>query len=107
MKNYKQAGSVVGVTAAADINSGDPVLVGGIFGVAQADAATGEVVQVARFGVYELSKVSTDVFTQGLAVYFDTGTGNVTLTSAGNTFIGYALEAAGNPSSTGIILLAP
>ena len=106
MKNYKQVGDVVTLTAPTDILSGELCKVGVLCGVAAFDALSGAPVEVALTGVFELEKVSAQAWTQGAAVYMVPGTKLcTTATTAGNLQIGVALEAAANPSATGIVRL--
>ena len=51
-------------------------------------------------GVFDLPKVSTDVFAVGAAVYWDNAAKLMTGTNSGNTKIGVAVAAAANPSGT-------
>ncbi len=51
MKTFIQEGNIITVTAAANIASGDDVLVGSIFGVAAADAVAGDEVEIGTVGV--------------------------------------------------------
>ncbi|PTV94919.1 putative RecA/RadA family phage recombinase [Rhodobacter aestuarii] len=105
MQNYIQPGEHVTVTAAANLTSGSLVKIGGLVGVAQGDAASGEEVVLVRRGVFTLPKVSAQAWTVGQKLYHDTATGAVTSTATSNTLIGVALAAAENPSATGVVLL--
>lgn len=105
MKNYIQAGDNLTVTATAAVTGGDGVLVGAIFGVAQGDAEAGEDVVVVRRGVFEFSKVSTEVWTAGAKVYWDAVAATLTTTETDNVLVGAAVLAAANPSATGTVLL--
>ena len=100
MKNYIQKGEAITVPAPAVVASGDGVLVGALFGVANGAAASGADVTLSTVGVFELPKKSTDSITVGAAVYWDTSEGEVTVTATDNTFIGHAVAAAGNPSAS-------
>ncbi len=100
MKTFIQEGNIITVTAAANIASGDGVLVGGIFGVAAADAVAGEEVEIATVGVYELPKLSTAVIAQGDRVAWNSSTGKVVVPATGMYPIGVATVAAGNGIST-------
>lgn len=106
MRNYIKSGSVMTVTASGAVSSGDVVETGSLVGVAATDAASGEQVEVALEGVYEVPKVSAQAWTQGVAVYWDSSAGNATTSSSGNTLMGHAFEAAENPSATGRVLLS-
>jgi predicted RecA/RadA family phage recombinase len=105
MKNFVQVGLNISVTAAALAASGAGVLIGNLFGIATGAAEAGEVVTLVRTGVFELPKLSTDVFAAGDAVYWDDTAKECTATSASNTLIGCAVQAAANPTATAIILL--
>ena len=54
MKNFKQDGKTLPFTMVADVLSGEGVVVGSVFGVAQFDALTGETCEVSVCGVFEL-----------------------------------------------------
>ena len=96
MKTFIQDGNIITVTAAANIASGNGVLVGSIFGVAATDAVTGDEVEIATIGIYELPKLSTAVIAQGDQVAWNSSTGKVVLPATGMYPIGVATEAAGN-----------
>ncbi len=106
MKNFIQAGNAVTVTAPATFASGDGVKVGSLFGIAATNAASGESVEIATVGVYELPKVTTDAFVVGDKVYWADATKNVTSTASGNLLIGQAVSDAGNPSASVAVRLA-
>lgn len=100
MKNFIQTGDNLTLAAPYDVHSGDGVLVGAIFGVAAIDAASGADVTIATRGAFTLPKVATDVIAIGDPVFWDSAAKLVTTTASGNTRIGAALSAAGNPSAT-------
>lgn len=104
-KNFIQPGHVVTVSAPGDVSSGDLVKVGLLVGVAQFDAPSGDPVEIALEGVHELAKVSAQAWTAGEAIYVSSTGLATTATATGNVFIGVALAAAANPSSTGIVRL--
>lgn len=99
MKNYVQPGDNITSTAPADIASGDGVLIGSLFGVANGAAATGEPVVIVTKGVFTLPKNTTTAITEGALIYWDDTNERVTTTASGNTLIGHAVSAAGNPSN--------
>lgn len=105
--NYEQAGDTVQLTAPANVITGAGLKVGSIFGVVAASAANGTKVRVHRRGVFELPKLSTDVVTEGLKMYWDDGNSRLTITASTHMMVGHAVEAAGNPSSTVSIVLTP
>lgn len=106
MKNYIQPGDSVTVPAPYDVNSGDLVVVGDLFGAAQFSAKAGEGVEIATKGVFELPKVSAQAWTVGAKVYYVAADKNISTTATGNTFIGHATEAAANPSDFGAVRLS-
>jgi len=92
MKNYVQPGHVVTVTApAGGVTSGDPILVGSLFGVCATDADAGAPVELAVSGVFEIPAADGATFAEGAAVYFD-GTEATDVDT--DTFIGHALVTA-------------
>ncbi|MCF2870307.1 DUF2190 family protein [Octadecabacter sp. G9-8] len=99
MKNYIQPGENITLAAPDAVTSGDGVLVGSLFGVAHGNAASGADVVLATVGVFELPKVSADDIAVGAKVYWKDSTSDVTSTATGNTLIGQAVSAAGNPSN--------
>lgn len=100
MKNYVQKGESLTIAAPYDVLSGGGVKSGLIFGVAAETALSGAEVDVVTVGVFDLPKVSADVFAVGAAIYWNDTTKLVTSTSAGNTKIGVAIKAAANPSAS-------
>lgn len=100
MRNFVQRGDTIDVTAAAAIKSGDGVIVGSIFGIANVDAAIGDTFALDTVGVFNLPKVSALAIAVGDAVYWDSANKVVTKTAGGNTKIGVAIAAAANPSPT-------
>lgn len=103
--NYIQPGDTLELTAPAALASGQGVAVGGFFGVALAAADSGARVNVALTGVWELPKVSAQAWTEGQLIYWVAADGNATTASSGNTLIGKAAAAAGNPSARGLVRL--
>ena len=90
MKNFIAIGNVITVAAPAAVNSGDLVLVGSLFGVAAADAASGTDVQLNTGGVYDLPKAASQAWTVGAKVYWYNTAKVATTTTSGNTLIGVA-----------------
>jgi len=97
MKNYLQNGDIVRVTTpAGGIASGDPLIVGGIFGIAAYSSAEGDPVELSTTGVFQLPKASAAVLTVGARVAWDNTAKEVATPAAGRFPIGLAVEAAGN-----------
>lgn len=105
MKNFIQQGDHLDIVAGADLTSGQGLLTGQIFGVVQGDTLTGATAVLVRKGVFEMPKTSAQAWTVGARIYWDDTNEVCTTTASGNTLIGAAVEAAANPSDTGIVLL--
>lgn len=102
MKNFIEAGDTLTVPApTGGVISGGVVIIGSLKGVAGSTAAAGVSVAVKTTGVFELPKVSAQAWTVGAPIYWDATAGNATTTSTDNTAIGFATEAAANPSAVG------
>ncbi len=103
MKNVIKDGKTFSHTAAADIASGDLVLIGsgGLFGVACGDIANGEVGELSlEDAVFEFPAVSSGVIALGAPVYWDAADEEVNGSETDNTKIGYAYaeKASGTAS---------
>lgn len=109
MKNKIQEGKVLSFTAPYALSAGDGFLVGGIFAVAVNDAVIATAVEGCVEGVYELTKVGSQAWAVGDPIYWDDTERYCTTEKIGNTFIGYATEAAGSGAgvTTGIVRLVP
>ena len=105
MKNCIQTGDSITVTAPADGTSGTGVLVGALFGIAAASAVAGAEVVIVRSGVYELPKRPDQAWDVGTKVYWDNANSRLTSVAPGNKLVGVAVEAAADPSDTGVALL--
>lgn len=105
MKNYLNHGQKVTVTAPAAVTSGDVVAVGSLIGVAEGSAASGKPVVLVRSGIFSLPKISAQAWTVGAKIYWDSGASAMTTTATGNTLVGFAAEAAANPSATGKVCM--
>ena len=108
MKNYIQPGDTLTVPApSGGILTGGVFVSGLLVGIATVTAAVGLPVAVKTTGVFELPKVSAQAWTVGQAIYWDAGAGLATTVSSATTLMGYATEAAANPSSVGRVRLVP
>src|SRR5579883_3578813 len=90
MQNYLGDGDQVTITAPAAVASGQPILVGSLFGICLNAAAIGQPVLLWIKGVYQLAKNSSDVWTLGQLIYWDNTALLATSTSAGNADLGIA-----------------
>lgn len=101
MRNFIQAGHNIDITApTGGISSGDGVLIGSLFGVAQHDAAEGEAGVMTTTGVFEMPKLSTAVIAAGGKVSWDDSNARCDAPGTGKYPIGVAIEAAGNGAAT-------
>lgn len=106
MKSYLQKGTSVSIPAPKAVASGDLVVAGVLAGVAGHDAAPGAPVEVHLEGVYRLGKVSAQAWTVGQAIYVTPASGLCTnAPAAGAVLLGAAVEAAANPSGSGVVRL--
>jgi predicted RecA/RadA family phage recombinase len=106
MKTFISDGGVVPIVApTGGTTAGAGVLVGSIFGVANDTVTAGSTVGLAMFGVFTLAKATGQAWTVGVTVYWDNTNKNLTTTSAGNTKVGYARDAAASADTTGVAIL--
>lgn len=104
---YKQPGEVIDLVAGANLASGDLVLIGTKVGVALVTIANGATGSASVVGVHEVPKLSTDVVTQGAALYLDAANKRLTVDTAvgANKYAGYAFAAAGAGATTVLVKL--
>lgn len=104
--NFKQDGSVLTLTPAADVAAGTGYLFGtALFGVALNTVTSGTAGQFKTDGVVELPKTSALAISVGDRVYWDATNKVVNKTTAGQECIGVAVSAASNPSATVLVKL--
>ena len=95
MKNFIGVGNRVTLTAAAVATSGQPVLIGSLFGIAENAAAIGEPLVLAVNGIFDLTKTASQAWTVGQLIYWDVATSRVTNVVATNKLVGVAVLAVG------------
>lgn len=94
MKNYVQPGnSVTLIAPTGGVKSGDPILVGSIFGIAAYDAVQAAEVEATLVGVFDLNAVGP--INAGAPAYWDATAKKITATAAANKLVGAALVAVG------------
>jgi predicted RecA/RadA family phage recombinase len=106
MKNFVQDGEILTIAAPYDVTSGKGFQVGALFAVAAYDALSGAAVEGKTCGVFDLVKVSTEVWAAGDPIYWDNS--NKRCTNVKTTAflrIGVATAAAANPTATGHVKL--
>lgn len=104
MNNWIQPGKTITLIAPRALASGAAFMVGSIFGIAKSAAAQGANVETELTGVVDIVKAAGAV-TQGQKLYWDNTNFVVTTTSAGNTQIGVATQAAAAGDATARVLL--
>jgi len=104
MLNYRSKGEIVVVPApSGGVASGDFVVVGAFFGVAQIAAAAAADCPIVREGVFVLPKATGSAWTNGDPVFWDSGAKNWTKTAAGNAALGVAAADALSADTTGLV----
>jgi predicted RecA/RadA family phage recombinase len=100
MKAYVQPGKSLTVTTPADgVLSGQGVLIGTLFGIAQYDAVEGAEVEILTEGVVEIPKTSALQIDVGDRLFWDATNKVVNKTATAQVCVGVAVSAAANPSS--------
>lgn len=93
MRNFIQEGKALTLIAPYDLESGDGLLVGSLFGVATGKALNGTEVEAKLCGVYSLKK-DVSVPVQGGKAYWDNTAKKITSTVATNAHVGYYAKSA-------------
>lgn len=104
-RNFVQPGETLTLVAPRALVSGDGFMVGGIFAVALAAAASGAPVEARRVGVWDLKKAAGAAWIPGQKLYWDNTAFNVTTTVGSNALIGAATQAAASAAVIGRGLL--
>lgn len=108
--NFLHDGSIMEVPAPFNVVSGRVVVIGtNMFGVAKANANSGDNVSLATGGVYKFTKanaVSTSA-AAGASAYWDNANSAITLSATGNTRIGVHALAVTNTATDALVRLNP
>jgi predicted RecA/RadA family phage recombinase len=100
-KNYIQPGHTITVAApTGGVLSGQGVLIGTLFGIAQYDAVEGAEVEILTEGVVEIGKTSALQIGVGDRLFWDATNKVVNKTATAQVCVGVAVSAAANPSGT-------
>ena len=91
--NYIQPGKTLTLVAPYQRDTGLGALVGSIFGVALQTVANAVAGEFAVAGVWELTKVGSQAWTQGAKIYWDDGNKRCTTDSSAGPLIGTATAA--------------
>ncbi|WP_428673699.1 DUF2190 family protein [Reyranella sp.] len=105
MKNFLQSGETVTVTAPEAADSGEFLVVGGLYGVAVAAAENGAPVVLNRCGVYLLPKATGAVWAQGDELFWDVSAKKFTKDATKLSVQAVAFAAALTGDTTGAVLL--
>lgn len=100
--NYIQPGDTITLAAPYDRTTGQGAQVGSIFGVALATVLSTVDGEFATKGVWELTKVGSQAWTQGEKIYWDDANKRCTSVATAGMLIGVATEAVG--SGAGVVL---
>ena len=99
--NYIQPGRSITVAApTGGVLSGQGVLIGTLFGIAQYDAVEGAEVEILTEGVVEIGKTSALAISVGDRLFWDDTNKLVNKTTTAQQQVGVAVAAAANPSAT-------
>lgn len=108
MQNFVQPGDSLTLTAPnGGVVSGSVYLIGVLLVVAAITAEAGDPFTCMARGVFSVTKVGTQAWAEGAAVYWDNGNSRFTTTAGGNTLAGAAAGAvgAGADETTGLVFL--
>ncbi|GAA5073499.1 DUF2190 family protein [Roseibacterium beibuensis] len=105
MKTFIQPGAAMTVPAPAAKTSGDGVLVGSLFGIAQHTAESGADLTIQTVGVFTITKATGSAWTVGAKIYWDDSNSRCTTAESGNTLVGVAAAAAGSADTVGAVRL--
>ena len=99
--NYIQPGRSITVAApTGGVLSGQGVLIGTLFGIAQYDAVEDAEVEILTEGVVEIGKTSALAIGVGDRLFWDDTNKLVNKTTTAQQQVGVAVAAAANPSAT-------
>lgn len=95
MKTYIQPGHSLTVAApSGGAVSGDGILIGTLFGIAQHDAAEGADLEILTEGVVEVAKATPLAIGVGDRLFWNAGNAEVDKTAAAQVCVGVAVAAA-------------
>jgi predicted RecA/RadA family phage recombinase len=98
-----KSGGVFTFTAPRALTSGDPVLIGFLFGITQETVANGATNgEAVRIGVHTLPKKSGDTFTQGAKMYWDDTNHYITSAAASGANLLVALCETAQPTGAAL-----
>lgn len=92
MNNYIHQGNTLKLSAPYEVNGGDCLQIGAIFGVAKSWASLGEEVEIVTTGVFDVKKCPKQVWEIGGKLYWDNKDRKITNVGTGNYFIGIVID---------------
>lgn len=106
-KNFVKPGRTITLIApTGGVTTGIGVLIGAIFAIALNTVTVGNSFEATAEGVWDIAKLSTEVWIAGDKIYWDNGNARATnAPTAAMRLIGAANEAAANPTTTGRVRL--
>ena len=99
MHNYLHPGNTLSLSAPYEVNGGDCVQIGAIFGVAKFWAPFGETVEIVTTGVFDVKKCPKQVWQIGEKLYWESKDRKITNVGTGNYFIGIVIDPASGQSA--------
>jgi len=99
MHNYIHPGNTLSLSAPYEVNSGDCVQIGAIFGVAKFWASLGGMVEIVTTGVFDVKKCPKQVWQIGEKLYWESKDRKITNVGIGNYFIGIVIDPASGQSA--------
>lgn len=109
-KNYVAPGETIPVTLTGTVTSGSGILVGSLLGVALNDGGSGDTIQVAIEGVFDLPALEAAEFAAGDAIIWDVSDGEAISTGQSNDDLdggAVAIAASGDDSEVVRVKLCP
>jgi predicted RecA/RadA family phage recombinase len=97
--NYVFSGKVIPITAPRNVDSGEGILIGDLFGIVGNTVLEGEATELYLDGVYKLRKAQGTI-TVGQRLYWNEAGGWVTTEAEGNKLIGASIENVGITPAT-------
>jgi len=99
MSNYLHPGNTLVLVAPYEVNSGDCVQIGAIFGVAKSWASHGEKVEIITTGVFDVRKCPGQNWEVGEKLYWDAKNREFTNVNSGNCFVGIVIDPSAGMSA--------
>ena len=101
---YVHEGKALDYRPSVAVAAGEVIILESLVGIARLDIAPGTLGSLAVTGVFEITKVTGEI-PAGVPLYWDAANKNVTLTAAGNIYIGKAVASAASADATVHLLL--